>query len=352
MSDIASWTTRRRPEIAWGLFAAANFAVLFWLLDYQTVPFHFVWVSLTVLYGFRVWAIRPTMIVLSAVCVASAITMGAAVSHGYTGLDELTEIPLMSAMFVAMVWHARRRQLALDEAGRAAERERAFIRDASHQLKTPIAVARGLAELLRDSERGTARRRDIVDLVEELDRLNGIAQNLVLLEVAEQPDSLERAPVDVEDLIVSAVRRWSRGAHRGWRVDAAAEGTLIGDRQRLDAALDAVLENAVQATGEQDRIEVTAKPAGAGVIVRVRDTGVGIPQELLPHVFDRFASGHRRGGTRSTGLGLPIAKAIVEAHGGSVRAESVPGLHTTISFELPGPLSAERPVEPLRSVAA
>src|ERR1700750_708736 len=186
MSAIASWATKRRPEIAWAVFAAANFVVLFWLLDYQTVPFHFVWVSLTMLYGFRVWAMRPTMLVLSGVCAASAVTMGAAVLHGNTGVDELTEIPLMGAMFVAMVWHARRRQAALEEARRAAERERAFIRDASHQLKTPIAVARGLAELLRDSERSTARRHDIVDLGEELDRLSGIADTLLLLEVAER----------------------------------------------------------------------------------------------------------------------------------------------------------------------
>ena len=351
MSDTASWITRRRPEIAWAIFATGNFAVLFWLLDYQTVPFHFVWVSLTMLYGFRVWAVRSTMAVLAAVCIASAITLGTAVARGYTGLDELTEIPLMSAMFVAMVWHARRRQLALDEARRAAERERAFIRDASHQLKTPLAVARGLAEILRDSERLSARRRDIVDLVQELDRLNGIAENLVLLQVAEQPDSLEHAPVDVEDLIVSAVRRWSRGTRRRWRVDAAVEGTLIGDRQRLDAALDAVLENAVQATGEHDRIKVSAKPAGAGVVIRVRDTGIGIPPELLPRVFERFASDPARRGKRSTGLGLPIARAIIEAHGGTVEVESVQGLRTTVTFALPGPL-AEPPVEPLRSVAA
>src|SRR3954453_23244635 len=118
MSAIASLTSNRRPEIGLAVFAAANFAALFWLLDYQTVPFHFVWVSLTVLYGFRVWTMRTTLLVLAAVCVASGVTLGTAAANGYTGVDELTEIPLMSAMFVAMVWHARRRQTALEEARR------------------------------------------------------------------------------------------------------------------------------------------------------------------------------------------------------------------------------------------
>ena len=102
--------------------------------------------------------------------------------------------------------------------------------------------------------------------------------------------------------------------------------------------------------GEQDRIEVATRRAGDGVVITVQDTGVGISHELLPRIFDRFA-GDRRPGGRSTGLGLPIARAIVEAHGGSVRAESAPGLQTTITFELPGPIAPE-PVAPLRPVAA
>jgi two-component system OmpR family sensor kinase len=347
-SGIASWTVGRRPEILWGAFAIANFAVLFGMPDYQTVPFHFVWVSLTVLYGFRVWPIRPTVLVLAGICSASALTLGTAVSRGYTTIDELTEIPLMSAVFLAMVWHARRRHAALQEAARAAERERAFIRDASHQLKTPIAVAKGLAELLRVSERSLVRRRDITDLVDELDRLGGIAENLVILEVAEQPGSLEWAAVDVEDLVVSAVRRWSRGANRRWRVDVRIDGTMDGDRRRLDSALDAVLENAVQATDERDAIELRATQVEDGMVVHLSDTGVGIPGELLPRVFERFSSGRRRG-THGTGLGLPIAKAIIEAHGGTISADSVPGRHTTITIHLPGPVS---PLRPAHSAAA
>jgi signal transduction histidine kinase len=339
MSATATWARRHWPELAWGLFAAANFAVMFALLQYQTVPFHFVWVSLTLLYGFRVWRTGPTFAVLFFVCLVSAAALGQAVQRDASELDELTEIPLMSAMFLAMVWHAQRRQSALDAAARAAERERGFIRDASHQLKTPIAVSRGLAELIRQGRSPADERYDLEELVDELDRLGNIAEQLVLLQVAEQPGSLVRAPVDVEDLIVSAVRRWSRGAERRWQVDVGVDGYIDGDRDRLDSALDAVMENAVQATDETDAVSVTAAPEVGGVLITVSDTGVGIPPELLPRVFDRFSRG-RAPRKRGTGLGLPIVRAIIDAHGGTVTARSGPGAGTRIAIHLPGPLTS------------
>jgi signal transduction histidine kinase len=336
MSATASWVRSHKPETAWAVFAVANFIVLFWLLDYQTVPFHFVWVSLTLLYGARVWGMKVTLLVLAFVWAASAVTLGYAVSRQATTIDELTEIPLMSAMFLVMVWYARRREAALAEARRAADRERDFIRDASHQLKTPIAVARGLADLLRESERSDARRLDLDDLVEEIDRLGGIAEDLVLLEVAQQPDSLVTAPVDAEDLVVAAVRRWSRGTRRTWHVDVELEGMLDSDRQRLDSALDAVFENAIQATRESDTITVTAEACDKDAVIAITDTGVGIPPDLLPRVFERFSRGRNLPGRPGTGLGLAIVKAIVDAHGGSVTAASTLCEGTTVTIRLPG----------------
>src|ERR1700755_1954308 len=104
---MSSWTRSHRLEVAWGWFAVANFAVLVWLFNYQTVPFHFVWVSLSLLYGARVWGPWVTLTVLAFVCAASGLTLGYAVYRGGTTIDELTEIPLMSAMFLVMVWYAR-----------------------------------------------------------------------------------------------------------------------------------------------------------------------------------------------------------------------------------------------------
>src|SRR4029077_20783806 len=139
-----------------------------------------VWVSLTILYGFRVWRPGSTAAVLFAVCLATGFAPYEPVRDTGRGLDELTEVPLMSAMFLAMVWHARRRDAALATARAATERERNFIRDASHLLRTPITVARGHAELLATSANGQAAR-DLHVVIDELQRLSRISSRLLVL---------------------------------------------------------------------------------------------------------------------------------------------------------------------------
>jgi two-component system OmpR family sensor kinase len=342
MSGIDSWARRYWPELAWGVFAALNFAALVLIREWETVPFHYIWVSLTLVYGFRVWRMRATLITLFAVCLLSVATYGWVVINGPQGVDELTEIPLMAAMFLAMVWHARRRQFAIEAMERAAARERDFVRDASHKLKTPIAVARAMADLMRQSR--TTEPQDMSDLVEELDRLGRIAAGMLELATAEQHDNLVRAPVDFEDIVVSAARRWSHAAEREWDVDVRADGTLMADRDRVDAALDAVVENAVAATTTSDSVVIVARAEAGDAIVEVRDSGVGIAAVDLPRIFDRFSSvPHANGNGVGSGLGLAIAKAIVEAHGGRVRVRSTPGRGTTVSLRFPGLVADPEP---------
>ena len=115
MSAIASTLRRRWVEIAWATFAAANVAVIVMLRDWETIPFHFVWVSLTLVYGFRVWRLRTTMVLLLVVMAVTGAALAWTVARGNERLDELTEVPLMAAMFLAMVWHAHRRRAAIEE---------------------------------------------------------------------------------------------------------------------------------------------------------------------------------------------------------------------------------------------
>ena len=334
MPDTRSLIARRWPELLWGAFAAANIGVMLWLDQWQTVPFHFVWVSLTILYGFRVWGPRSTASVLGVVCLTTGVALFKSTIQTGRGLDEMTEVPLMAAMFVAMVWHARRRAASLAEVRAAAERERDFIRDASHLLRTPITVARGHAELLA-ALADDQTERDLEVIVEELQRLSRISDRLLVLASAEHPRFTSVRPVSLPGLVAQTVRRWSVAASdREWSYEAPAAGTVHADEERLVCALDALVENAVKATSPGDRILVRGRADGGHAVVEVVDGGVGIEPEALPRIFERFARQPHPGG--GTGLGMPIVKAIVEAHGGTIKVASTPGKGTSVHLRLPG----------------
>ena len=111
---IASTLRRRWVEVAWGAFAATNVAVILLLSSWETIPFHFVWVSLTLVYGFRRWRLRPTIVVMVVVILVTGGALAVSIVRGHEGPDELAEVPLMAAMFLAMVWHAERRQSAVE----------------------------------------------------------------------------------------------------------------------------------------------------------------------------------------------------------------------------------------------
>ena len=203
-------------DIAWAIFAIINLLGMLVFATWETVPFHFIWVSLTLLYGFRVWRLTPTLSVLGAIILVTAAILIVDIERGTQPLDELTEVPLMSAMFLAMVWHARRRLVAIEEMRRVSnenlrllERERRFIQNASHELRTPITVAIGHAELLQRATDPARMRTDARVVVEELNRLRRLSDRLLLLAAAEDPDFLHLKPIEVEPLLVSALHRWA-----------------------------------------------------------------------------------------------------------------------------------------------
>lgn len=345
MSGIASTLRRRWVEIAWGTFAAANVAVIVVLEEWETIPFHFVWVSLTIVYGFRVWRLRTTMILLLVVIAVTGVALTWTVMRGDEGPDELAEVPLMAAMFVAMVWHAHRRQAAIEETRRLAEAEhrllegqRAFVRDASHELRTPITVARGHAELIRNSGVDGQVGKDAGVVLDELGRLSKLSERLLILTAAGDPGFLSRGEIEVEPFVVGLMRRWSPTARRAWQVRVAAEGTISADRERLETALDALLENAVRATHEGAAIRVGCRAEGEKLILEVADEGSGIRPEDLPRIFERFSKlePDRARSNGGTGLGLSIAKAIAEAHGGSIAVESEERRGATFCISLSG----------------
>jgi signal transduction histidine kinase len=348
---------RRRPvEVAWAAFAAANLVAMAAWPGWETIPFHFIWISLTLVYGFRVWRPAATYLTLGAVVTA---TGGLILDDAFTGEQlwgELFEVPLMSAMFLAMVWHARRRQEALAVVERQAaqrasllERQERFLHDASHELRTPVTIARGHLEVLRRTNGKPAAEIDVA--LDELGRIEQILERLLLLAKADQPDFVVLEDVDLEPFLEDVFMRWSEVAPRAWRLGALASGRLSVDPDGLRCALDALLENAVKYTERGDAIELRSRAADGGVVVELEDAGYGIAEDALAHIWDRFARADaaRTRAHGGVGLGLAIVDAISKAHGGR-SSVNVDGGTTTFSLFMPRfTVTARAPGELLRN---
>jgi signal transduction histidine kinase len=326
------WQLVRRYwiELLWLAFAVANYVAMVLLPSWETIPFHFVWISLTLLYGFRVWPMGATLLLLGCVMLATGASIGLDAFRGIQLWGELFEVPLMAAMFLAMVWHARRRVDALRIAEQRSEQRRSllerqerFIHDASHELRTPVTIARGHLELLRQR----ARSAELEVALDELGRIDAIIENLLLLAAADQPDFVRTTEIELEPLLEDVFMRWSEVAPRAWRLGALAPGRLLCDVDRLRAALDALLENALVYTEPWAAIELRARRAGRKtVLIEVEDEGTGIPQEALERIFDRFARADpaRTRSAGGVGLGLAIVDAIAKGHGGTCTVHSTP----------------------------
>lgn len=329
-------------ELLWFAFAAANYTAMVTWPSWETIPFHFVWISLTVLYGFRVWPLRPTLMVLSAVVTMTAFSIGLDAFSGLQLWGELYEVPLMAAMFLAMVWHARRRVEAQTIAERRAEERRSllqrqerFVHDASHELRTPMTIARGHLEL---AHAHGIRATEIDVALDELGRIDGILKRLLLLATVDQPDFVSVTCVELEPLLEDVFMRWAELAPRAWRLGELAPGTVRADAQRLRAALDALLENAVKYSAPGARIELRARRTGPGrVAIEVQDEGCGVPEAALTRIFDRFARADaaRTRSAGGVGLGLAIVDAIAKAHGGTCTVTNVAS-GSVFSLGLPG----------------
>jgi signal transduction histidine kinase len=318
-------TDSSRPEpidVAWAGFAIANVAAMLIWPGWETIPFHFIWVSLTLLYGFRVWPLRPTGTVLGLVVVVTGVLIFADARNGTQDWGELFEVPLMSAMFLAMVWHGRRRQHAMDELASLAARQERFLQDASHELRTPITIARGHLDVLR-AERGDAHELAIAQ--DELRRMESIVERLLLLAKADQPNFILLGELEVEPFLEDVFLRWSEiGPRRVWRLGPVAAGTLEADADAVRLALDALIENAVEHTPPDGLIEISARPDRDCAVIEVRDDGHGIPAGALERIFERFgrADPARTRTAGGVGLGLSIVDAIVKAHGGRCTVRS------------------------------
>jgi two-component system, OmpR family, sensor kinase len=216
----------------------------------------------------------------------------------------------------------RRLDAMLDRIDAAVGRERAFLDEASHELRTPIAIVRGELELARaQTPEDTPVRAALDSTLDEVERLDRLAHNLLVLARSRSGKISESvAPVDLETVARRAVRAVSRpAAARGVQIRLSGSGVASGDELGLERATLNLLDNAVRFA--RGRVDVLVEEQNGWAHLEVLDDGPGFDPAVLPHAFDRFRAGEgeEAGGT---GLGLAIVAAIAQAHGGSVQAEN------------------------------
>ncbi|WP_027893951.1 sensor histidine kinase [Calidithermus chliarophilus] len=233
---------------------------------------------------------------------------------------------------------------SLQEADNAQKR---FVADASHELRAPLATIQGNLELLRRyPQMPAAEREKTLRMAErEAVRLSRLVNDLLTLARGDAGLPLRQAPVGLRAVAQEALTE-ARYLLRGQRLEAPEleEAWVLGDRDHLKQLVLILLDNAIQYTPEGGEVRLSLHAEGEEARLTVSDTGIGIPPEDLPHVFERFyradpARSRNKGGS---GLGLAIAHWIVERHGGAVTVESQVGRGTTVAVRLP--LRAHAPI--------
>ena len=246
-------------------------------------------------------------------------------------------IVLVAAGF-ASYWLARR---TLEPIEASNERQKRFVGDASHELRTPVTALKMDAEVALMDEAATKDqlRQTLQSNLEEANKLEALLNNLLRLSQLETTDLQQSfAPVSTSSVIDAAIGQTKPQAHAK-HIDISnttSDATVIGDHDSLAQLLVILIDNAIKYSPEKSTITISSKQNDHETTVTVADQGIGITQEALEHVFDRFyRADTSRTGTNGYGLGLAIAKGIADLHNGTITLKSAHGKGTRASLTLP-----------------
>lgn len=295
----------------------------------EVIPFHSIWIAFALAYGFEPWPVRRTVVALVVLAVLSGGILVLRAAEGVIAWEETFEIALMLLLAALVMGHVRRREAAMATVARLAqeriaaarERER-LARLTSHEMRTPLTIATGYVDLLLNTDDRDGQRRDLEVVRDELGRLARAGDRL--LRMIRLQDMLDRATLDVHDLVTETVERWSVVADRDWKVEGRG-GRLEASPERIRACVDTLIENAVRHTPEDGTIRLFCEEHGNSVWIGVADSGRGFTLEQRawlnssagPAVVDDAAAQIAAG--QRTGFGLGIVREIVQARHGAVR---------------------------------
>jgi len=233
-----------------------------------------------------------------------------------------------------------------DELQRVNKIRRDFVANVSHELKTPATSLKLLAESLEETldEDPVQARLFAAQLKKETERLAHLITDLLDLARLESQEDIDYPTLlDVRGVLMTVLARMRRVARKKditlqWkRFGKAAQYTVYGDETQLTSMFTNLVDNAVQYTPPGGRVEVIGGSENSEIVIRISDTGIGIPEAKLPRIFERFyrVDKARSKATGGTGLGLSIVKHVAENHGGRVAVESTLGEGSTFSVYLP-----------------
>ena len=226
----------------------------------------------------------------------------------------------------------------------------------AHDLRNPLHLMVATLELLEEPDLAPERRRELLAIasrgISHMRRLVGDLLDAVRIQAG-------HLSLDFEGMTLGGILEQAKEMHRplaierGVSFDVHAQDANVPlrvDRARIQQVLGNLLGNAIKFTPRGGRVTLEARIEQGRAVFRVIDTGVGIPADRLPHIFERFWQG-QPGDRSGVGLGLAITKAIVEAHGGTIEVESEPGKGSTFTFRIPGPVTSSQPRDAHSSVA-
>jgi len=225
------------------------------------------------------------------------------------------------------------------------QRERQFTNDASHELRTPLTAMQAILGMIREKRRTPEEYEQALDdLNEETDRLRTLVENLMRLARGEKRSDNLYETINLSTLIndvSDSLRPLAEAQKLTLNCETSENLMVLGDSDELIRLFVNLLDNAIKYT-ERGEISISANRNEKGVVVKVADTGIGIPAEHIPHIFDRFYRVEESRTLRGAGLGLAIAKEIVRAHHGEIEVRSKIGQGTIFVVSLPRIVSATK----------